>query len=106
VRYPYPSNSTSLNVVYNRTHDGPNHFIVYYKNLSTVEYTSKDVRKRLGAAKFTESSKQLSAWADEMIEKYEKTATDRDQDEVKATGFGPEAHLDESDPNYQTKMVT
>lgn len=26
--------------------------------------------------------------------------------EVKATGFGPECHLDESDPNYQTKMVT
>jgi hypothetical protein len=23
-----------------------------------------------------------------------------------ATGFGPECHLDESDPNYQTKMVT
>lgn len=26
--------------------------------------------------------------------------------EVQATGFGPEAHLDESDPNYQTKMIT
>ena len=26
--------------------------------------------------------------------------------EVKATGFGPEAHLDESDPNHATKMVT
>ena len=27
-------------------------------------------------------------------------------DELLATGFGPEIHLDESDPNYQTKMVT
>lgn len=26
-------------------------------------------------------------------------------DEVKATGFGPECHLDESDPNYQTRTV-
>jgi hypothetical protein len=25
--------------------------------------------------------------------------------EVKATGFGPECHLDESDPNYQTRTV-
>jgi hypothetical protein len=27
-------------------------------------------------------------------------------DELLATGFGPEAHLDESDPNYQTRVVT
>jgi hypothetical protein len=26
-------------------------------------------------------------------------------DEVLATGFGPECHLDETDPNYQTKTV-
>ena len=26
--------------------------------------------------------------------------------ELLATGWGPEVHLDESDPNYQTKMVT
>jgi hypothetical protein len=26
--------------------------------------------------------------------------------ELLETGFGPECHLDESDPNYQTKMVT
>lgn len=26
--------------------------------------------------------------------------------QVVATGFGPEAHLDETDPNHQTKMIT
>jgi hypothetical protein len=26
--------------------------------------------------------------------------------ELLETGFGPECHLDESDPNYQAKMVT
>lgn len=26
-------------------------------------------------------------------------------DELLATGFGPECHLDETDPNYQTKTV-
>ena len=26
-------------------------------------------------------------------------------DELLATGFGPEVHLDESDPNYQTRTV-
>jgi hypothetical protein len=105
VKYSYPSNTNSLSVSYNRTHDGPNHFIVFYKNLSTVCFTSKEVRQRLGPAKFTDSSKALSSWCDEMIEKYEKTTTDRDQEEVKATGFGPEAHLDESDPNFQCKTV-
>lgn len=27
-------------------------------------------------------------------------------EELLATGFGPEAHLDESDPNYQTRTIT
>lgn len=26
-------------------------------------------------------------------------------EEVKATGFGPECHLDETDPNFQTRTV-
>ena len=26
--------------------------------------------------------------------------------EIVATGFGPEAHLDESDPNHNTRMIT
>lgn len=26
--------------------------------------------------------------------------------ELLSTGFGPECHLDESDPNHQTKMIT
>jgi hypothetical protein len=105
MKYSYPSNSNSLRVTYCRTHDGPNHFIVFYKNLSTVAFTTKDVRKRLGSAKFTDSSKALSAWCDDMIAQYEKTSTDRDQDEVLATGFGPEAHLDQTDPNHQTRAV-
>ena len=105
MKYTYPSNTTACSVIYNRTHDGPNHFIVYYKNLSTVCFTVKDVRKRMGAAKFTDSSKALCTWVQETIDKYEKTSTDRDQDEVKATGFGPEAHLDETDPNHLTRTV-
>ena len=36
----------------------------------------------------------------------ETTDAGLDMDEVKATGFGPEAHLDESDPNHQTRTIT
>lgn len=27
------------------------------------------------------------------------------QEEIQATGFGPECHLDESDPNFATRTV-
>ena len=82
--------------------------MVYYKNLSTCCFTRKEVRDRLGTARFTETSKILSEWVDQMIEKYESKAdeTVSTLDYAVSAGFGPEAHLDESDPNFQTRMIT
>ena len=110
MKYDSPVNNvhTGIIVEYHRTRTGPNFFMVYYKNLSTCCFTRKEVRDRLGTARFTETSKILSEWVDEMIEKYEKVS-DESQDSLeyaKSAGFGPEAHLDETDPNFQTKMIT
>lgn len=57
----------------------------------------------------------LRAWLTELEQGDAERATrkmaaeDAEQraETIKATGFGPECHgLDETDPNYQTKMVT
>ena len=48
-----------------------------------------------------EPEEWLEAFDDQ---KYQRPELDPEQ--VKKEGFGPEAHLDESDPNHQTKMVT
>ena len=104
--YNYPHNSSSLIVQYRRTRIGPNAFMVFYKNISSFCFTSKEVRQRFGSAKFTEGVKTLSTWCDEMIDKYGKTSEESlDMEQIAKEGFGPEAHLDETDPNYQTKMV-
>ena len=110
MKYDSPVNNvhTGIIVEYHRTRTGPNFFMVYYKGLSTVCMTRKEVRNRLGTARFTETSRILSEWVDEMIDKYEKVS-DESQDTLeyaKSAGFGPEAHaLDENDPNFNTKMV-
>lgn len=80
--------------------------MVFYKNLSTPCLSSKEVRQRFGSAKFTEGVKQLSAWCDEMIDKYGQQKEELDMERIAKEGFGPEAHgLDPTDPNYQTKMI-
>ena len=59
----------------------------------------------------TPTGDELRAWLTDLgaaDAKRENKTTDAglDMDEVKATGFGPEAHLDESDPNFQTRTIT
>ena len=57
----------------------------------------------------TPTGEKLRAWLAEWgyVRPQKKAKKSTVSEEVKATGFGPEAHaLDESDPNYATKMVT
>ena len=47
----------------------------------------------LGCARYTDASKELRAWAEEMHEKaMAKVQAKLDMEKVKAEGFGPEAH--------------
>lgn len=77
--------------------------MVYYKNVAAPCFTVKDVRSRFGSAKYTDSCKKACEWVQACIDKYEAVV---EEEEGRAdTSFASEA-LNESDPNYQTRMVT
>jgi hypothetical protein len=105
--YDYPLNTQHFKVSYNRVREGPNWIMMYYKNAATVCMTVKDVKKRLGAAKFLDSSKALYKWLEEMVEQYGDVHEEARAD----TSFASEvlienqSGLDSSDPNHQTRMV-
>jgi hypothetical protein len=70
--------------------------------------------KWLSWPKGTPTRTSLDSWLDSLAAAdAERESRSRDPqpespltDELLATGFGPECHLDETDPNYQTKTVT
>ena len=53
----------------------------------------------------TPTGDRLREWLNSFVNDEPKTVTDGLTAEAVATGFGPECHLDESDPNYATKTV-
>lgn len=69
-RIEYPGNTASFYAEYIRTREGPNRWVVLYKNSSTMHFDPKEAWRRLGAAKFTESSQQFKAWCLELHEQY------------------------------------
>jgi len=84
--YDYPLNTQHFKVSYNRVREGPNWIMMYYRNAATVCMSVKDVKKRLGPAKFLESSKELYRWLEDMISKYDSV-----QEEARAdTSFASE----------------
>lgn len=87
--YPYPSNDTSLKVEYHRVREGPNWIMVYYKNVATGCHTVKEVKARLGPAKFLDSSKKLYAWLEEMISQY----GDSQEESVPDTSFASDTKM-------------
>jgi len=91
----YPDNTGDTYVSYFRNREGPNAILVYYKNISRFVSTSKQLRAVFGPAKFTDSVKALSAWADEQIAKYnDESKSSLDQTRIIAEGFGPKIYTD------------
>lgn len=72
----YPSNTTDCRVEYHRTRNGPNWFLVYYKNGACIRRTPKEVGRVFGIAKFTPSVNSIRDWCKEMVAKYEQTQED------------------------------
>ena len=72
--------------------------MLYYKNIATPCLTVKDVKNRLGAAKFLDSSKNLYKWMEEMIEKYDSVLEEAGRAD---TSFASEALIE----NDNTRMV-
>ena len=69
-RFEYPGNCPGFYAEYIRTREGPNRWVVLYKNSSTMHFDPKGAWRRLGAAKFTESSQLFKSWCVELDEQY------------------------------------
>jgi hypothetical protein len=86
-------------------------FIVYSSGVSILTRDKKELRKFLGLLPKTSSYESLESWLvsldaiDDERQNRKKPQTTGLTEEVLKTGFGPECHLDESDPNYQTRTV-
>lgn len=75
-----------------------------YKGVSRLVFQPIGVSRVLGSARYTDASKALREWCEEIHEKtIAKHQPNLDMDQVKAEGFGPEAH---EEPTANTKMIT
>ena len=86
-------------------------FIAYSSGASVMLRDKKELRKFLGLPLKTPSRESLDSWLvsldaidDERQNRKQQKTTGLSK-EVLQTGFGPECHLDESDPNHQTRTV-
>ena len=113
--YPYPGNSPSLIADFHREQSGNHYLILFYKNCSRYCTKAQEIKAALGAAKFTQSSKDLVSWFEELWAKYSKEEVSEGRADTSfasealtedGCGLGTaEAPLAPTDPNYQTKMV-
>jgi len=66
----FPGNTRDFRVTYCRTREGPNGFICFYKDASTMQIDPLEAWRTLRIAKNTDTGKALKAWCLEMHEKY------------------------------------
>ena len=84
-------------------------FIAWKPNVSMAFRERKQLMKFVSWPAKTPTGDRFREWLDSFD--VNETVVDDPQpalpltDELLATGFGPECHLDESDPNYQTRTV-
>ena len=96
----YPGNSNGLMVQYNRMREGPNYFMIYYKNTSVLRQDPKDAWRVMGSAKFTAKSQELKQWCLDIHDKYINNKKEGRKDTSFSTEIGTE-----SDPSSNTKMI-
>ena len=99
----YDNNSNGLYVQYHRMREGPNYFLIHYKDSAVLRRDPKDAWRILGVAKFTDNGKQLKQWCLDIHDKY--TKVELPDDGRKDTSFASEV-MSEEEPNDNTKMVT
>ncbi len=96
-----PIDDATFKCQYHRTKEGPNYFIVYYKESAVIRSDPKDAWRMLGVAKFTKNGKLLKDWCLEMDNQYNTDTKEARPD----TSFASEAEA-EVEPNDNTKMIT
>jgi len=93
-----------------RTYDrGSGEFFIAWKpDVSMWFKDRKAMLKFVAWPPKTPTGDRLREWLDSFETDEPTRFVDRPEElseEVRAAGFGPECHLDESDPNYATKTV-
>ena len=85
--------------------EGPSPVYVAWKpSTSRLFYDKKNLLKFCAWPKSLPTGQALRDWLDSFDDQL-PAPNEQHQDRIVAEGFGPEAHLDESDPNHQTKTV-
>ena len=107
----YPNNGRGLMVQYHIMREGPNYFMISYKNSSVLRQDPKDAWRVMGSAKFTSKSQELKQWCLDIHDQYNK-GDENEKETRKDTSFASEAadeaKLDpaETDPTANTRMIT
>lgn len=78
-------------------------FIGYAKNTSFFFRCTLGLRSFLKLPTGTASRQALDEWLLQLESRDDRRHEDKK--ELMATGFGPECHLDETDPNHMTRTV-
>ena len=109
----YPDNGRGLFVQYHVMREGPNYFLVNYKNSSVLRQDPKDAWRVMGSAKFTAKSQELKQWC---LDIHDKWINNKKEGRVD-TSFGnegkneeiaesnPGSNSDIEDPTANTKMI-
>jgi len=85
--------------------EGPSPVYIAWKpHTSRLFYDKKSLLKFCAWPKSLTTGQALRDWLDSFDDQ-PSAPNEQHQDRIVAEGFGPEAHLDESDPNHQTKTV-
>ena len=101
----YEGNDRGFYVEHHHRREGPkSQFLIMYKGSSKFVTEPIELSRTLGCARYTDASKALREWAEEIHETtLAKYQPELDMEQVKKEGFGPEAH---EEPSDNTKMVT
>lgn len=82
------------------------YYIAYSKGASVFIRDTKELIKWLKVPKSIPMRQALDSWLASLGgQDAEQPASAAPLQELMATGFGPECHLDESDPNHNTRTV-
>ena len=89
-----------------RDHNG-RYFIAYSSGASVFIRELEELRRFLNISKGLPMRESLESWLASLedMDAKRQPAPSPPTAELLATGFGPECHLDESDPNHATKTI-
>ena len=79
-------------------------FIAHARSASVWIRCQRELRRFLKLKGSTTSLAALNSWLDS-LQATDAERAEPSRAEVLATGFGPECHLDETDPNHNTRTV-